>query len=400
MSFFLDVIPVDDARKIITGIAPTMPTENLPLAQSQNRILAVDTVPATDIPGFSRSVVDGYALLSSDTIGASESMPAMLTLRGRIQMGKEPETAISAGECIYIPTGGMLPDGADAVAMIEYCEVMGEEVLVQRAVAPGENWIFRGEDFSTEGVLIPRGTRLSSRHCGVLAANGVAEVSVSRQPVVGIISTGNELISIDKEPVAAQVRDANTYLCAGFVTDHGGIPRPYGIVRDERGALHDVLETAVAECDIVLVSGGSSKDDRDMCADTIAEMGEVLVHGIAIAPGKPTIIGRAGTVPVIGLPGHPASAYVVLIALVADLLHRATGENAEPLTRTVVLAENVPSARGREDYVRMALEPDGARPIFGKSGLLNTLIRSQALLRVPAEREGYETGDEVEVILW
>ena len=161
MSFFLDVILVDDARKVITGIAPAMPTENVPLAHSQNRILAEDTVPATDIPGFSRSVVDGYALLSSDTVGASESMPAMLASRGRIRMGEEPDTAIQAGECIYIPTGGMLPEGADAVAMIEYCEVVGDEILVQRALAPGENWISRGEDFSTGDVLIPRGTKLS-----------------------------------------------------------------------------------------------------------------------------------------------------------------------------------------------------------------------------------------------
>jgi molybdopterin molybdotransferase len=316
-------------------------------------------------------------------------------------MGSPGAGKVSPGQCVYVPTGAVLPEGADAVAMIEYAEQVGDEVLVRRPVAYGENVLFRDEDFTKGAAVLAKGRRLSPQDVGVLAAAGCTSVPVVQVPVIGIISTGNELVPAGEVPAPGQIRDANSHLCAAFVRERGCRPRHYGIVRDERDAFRSVMERAVAECDAVLISGGSSKDDRDMAAAVIGELGEVLVHGIAIAPGKPTIIGRSCGKPVIGLPGHPASAFIVLLVVVSHLLAVLCGEAGVKFRRhTAVLAANVPSSKGREDYVRVRLDGDRAVPVFGKSGLLNTLVQSDGVIRVPAGAEGFEEGTTVEVILW
>jgi molybdopterin molybdotransferase len=285
--------------------------------------------------------------------------------------------------------------------MIEHAEQIGGEVLVRRAVAYGENVLFFNEDFARGDTVCPEGKRLSPRDIGVLAAAGCTTVPVVRMPKIGIISTGNELVPISKKPLPGQVRDVNSYVVASFVQEQGGTPLLFGIIRDDRDALRAAISRAAVECDAVLISGGSSKDDRDMVAAVIGEQGEVLVHGIAISPGKPTIIGKCGTTPVIGLPGHPASAYIVLIAIVRHLLSRMTGETESNIrVMQATLGQNVPSSKGREDYVRVAVRDGIATPVFGKSGLLNTLVQSTGVVRVPADSEGLETGTPVEVILW
>ncbi|MDD3622674.1 MAG: molybdopterin-binding protein, partial [Methanofollis sp.] len=225
-------------------------------------------------------------------------------------------------------------------------------------------------------------------------------VPVKKVPVVGVISTGNEVVTADAPLAPGRVRDANSYLCAGFAREHGCEARRYGIIRDDPALLRPVLTQAVEECDVVLISGGSSKDVRDMSAGVIGELGTVLVHGIALSPGKPTIIGQVGTTPVIGLPGHPGSAYIVLTAIVAPILALAAGAPVPERRVRVRLAANIPSAKGREDHVRVKVEDGEAVPVFGKSGLLNTLVRSDGVVVVPATREGFEEGDEVEVVLW
>jgi molybdopterin molybdotransferase len=400
MSLFLSVVPVEKALIAVRDIGAAMPEERLSLMDAHDRILSADVSANTDIPGFSRSVVDGYAVVAADTTGASEAIPAILRLRGKVAMGIPESPAVDPGGCVYVPTGGILPEGANAVAMVEYSEEVGDDVLVHRPLAPGENMVARGEDFRSGEVVVHAGTRLSPRDLGVLAAIGCAKVPVSVPPRIGILSTGNELVPVSEVPGPAQVRDANSYLCSAFVRERGGIPVPFGIVPDDREALKEHLERALNECDAVLLSGGSSKDERDICAATIADMGEVLIHGIAIAPGKPTIIGRARGKPVIGLPGHPASAFVVLMVIVNELMRAMTGERTGPRTVAARLAAPVPSARGREDYVRVAFAEGMAIPLFGKSGLLNTLVKSKGVIKVPASREGLEPGEEVEVILW
>jgi molybdopterin molybdotransferase len=226
-------------------------------------------------------------------------------------------------------------------------------------------------------------------------------VTVAKKPVIGIISTGNELVPVSATPGPGQVRDANAPMIAAYLSGFGCIPRLYGIVRDERESFENALAKALPECDVILLSGGSSKDDRDMTAGVITGRGEVLVHGITLAPGKPTIIGRIGKTPVFGLPGHPASAYVVVLVIVRPLLAHMLGETGRSLVTTkATLATNIPSQKGREEYVRVRLEDGIAHPLFGKAGLLNTLVQSDGLVRIPAGQEGWEKGSTVEVILW
>jgi len=402
MSRFLNVIPVAEAVATVIRISCKPSMETVPVESVTGRILAAAVTADTDIPGFDRSVVDGYAVRAADTAGAGDAIPALLHSAGRIAMGRQDaKISVGPGTCAYIPTGGVLPAGADAVVMVEYTEEASDTVLVKKSVSHGENVLLCDEDFKKGETVFLAGRRVSPQDAGVLAACGCATVPVAKKPVVGIISTGNELVPVTMVPGPGQVRDANASMLAAYLTEYGCVPRLYGIIADEREAFDAILTRALPECDIVLLSGGSSKDDRDMTAAVIAAMGEVLVHGIAIAPGKPTIIGRIGGKPVFGLPGHPASAFVVLIAIVRPLIDRMLGI-PRPLQRTkmATIAVNIPSQRGREEYVRVRLDNGVATPLFGKSGLLNTLIRSDGLIRIPAGAEGLEQGSVVEVILW
>jgi molybdopterin molybdotransferase len=401
MSLFLQLVSVSKAVAEIRNLAVKCGDESVPLLEAFHRILARDVHADVDIPGFTRSIVDGFAVRAADTTGSGDAIPSMLNLQGRVAMGVSLNHRIKSGDCIYVPTGGILPEGADAVVMIEHAEQLGEEILVKKPVAHGENVLFFNEDFSSGEVVCNKGRRLTSQDIGVLAAAGCTDVPVVKIPRVGIISTGNELVQVSQKPMPGQVRDVNSYVVASFVREHGCRPVLYGIVRDDREALRSAISHATVECDAVMISGGSSKDDRDMVAAIIAERGSVLVHGIAIAPGKPTIIGKCDGKPVIGLPGHPASAFIVLIAIVRHLITAMTGETGSNMqTFQATLGQNVPSSKGREDYVRVAVKDGIATPLFGKSGLLNTLVRSTGVIRVPAESEGLETGTQVEVIVW
>ncbi|HXW98337.1 MAG TPA: gephyrin-like molybdotransferase Glp, partial [Methanomicrobiales archaeon] len=381
-------------------IAPQPGEEEVPLARALGRVLAYDVHAREDIPGFARSTVDGYAIRAADTAGAGEAIPAILRTTGELTMGSPAMKPLLPGSAVYIPTGAMLPDGADAAVMIEYTEQIGDEILVKRPAAPGENVILGDEDFPKGSRVLPRGRILSPREIGILAATGFERVPVYRRPLVGILSTGNELVPVRDTPGPGQVRDANGPMCAAFVESAGCVAKPYGIVRDDRDSLGEAFDRAIGECDAVLISGGSSKDTRDLAASMVAVKGEVLVHGIAVAPGKPTIIGKAGGRPVIGLPGHPASAYVILHALGRPLFAAMAGSQVVERRTPAVLAENIPSQKGRTEFVRVRVRDGRAYPCFGKSGLLNTFAGSDGLVQVPAEREGFEAGETVEVTLW
>lgn len=400
MSRFLSVISVREAVRIITAIAPSPKTETIPLFDAANRVLAAEIISDVDIPGFDRSTVDGYAVFASDTIGANESIPSMLALSGRIAMGEDRQLSLQHGSCMYIPTGGALPFGADAVVMIEYCEELGDQILICRPVSVGENRVSKGEDFGSERPAIRAGTSISSRVMGVLAACGCNTVPVSSRPRIGIISTGNELVRVEEKPTGGEIRDVNTWLCSGFISEEGGIPVLYGIIPDDHSSLTQALDQALTSCDAVLISGGSSKGERDMCADIIASRGEVLVHGIAISPGKPTIIGTAQGKPVIGLPGHPASAYIILLIIVREFLRKMAGNTFYEKTIHLPLMVPVKSVQGREDYIRGVFGGKYIVPVLGKSGLTNTLLQSDGVIKIPSSVEGYEAGEIVEVIPW
>lgn len=400
MNRFLSVISVREAVRIIGAIAPSPKTELIPLSDAVNRVLAEDIISDVDIPGFDRSTVDGYAVFASDTIGASESIPAMLLLSGRIEMGENRQLSLKHGSCMYIPTGGALPFGADAIVMIEYCEELDDQILIHRPASIGENRVSKGEDFGSDRPAVRAGTGISSRVMGVLAACGCNMIPVSSRPRIGIISTGNELVQVDEKPTGGEIRDVNTWLCSGFIEEEGCTPVLYGIIPDDYNSLSQALDQAVSSCDAVLISGGSSKGERDMCADIIASRGEVLVHGIAISPGKPTIIGTAQGKPVIGLPGHPASAYIILLIIVRELLKKMTGNSFYEKKIHLPLMIPVKSVQGREDYIRGVFDGKYIVPVLGKSGLTNTLLQSDGVIKIPSSVEGYEAGEIVEVIPW
>ncbi|NMA88436.1 MAG: molybdopterin molybdotransferase MoeA [Methanoculleus bourgensis] len=402
MTGFLRLISVIEAIHIINRISPAVGTEYVPLTAAYGRVLAEDVQADTDIPGFDRSVKDGFAVNSADTVRASEAAPVPLTRVGRVAMGRGGNgLAIRPGECAYIPTGGALPKGADAVVMLEYCQDLGETVLAGRQVSPGENIIRADEDYARGEGVLAAGKLLMVQDIGVLAAVGVSRVAVRKRPVIGIVPTGVELVPPDQVPDAGEVRDVNSYLCGAFVEEMGGVPRYYDIVRDDRAELAALLSSALDECDAFLITGGSSKDDRDITADVIGLLGEVLAHGMALAPGKPTIIGKIGHAPVIGIPGHPASTRVVLAVLAAPLLQSLSGcTGRREAKQKAILTRNIPSERGREEYVRVKLLGDEAVPLFGKSGLLNTLVESDGLIRILQGCEGLEAGSEVDVTLW
>jgi len=402
MSRFLQALSVEEAVAAAVRIAPSPVPEEIAADEAPGRVLCGDVIAADDIPGFDRTVVDGYAVRAEDTAAATESAPALLRCTGRTAMGETGSTLpVTPGTCVYVPTGGVLPEGATAAVMVEYTEISGDTVLVKRPVAFGENVLRHDEDYQRGAVVLPAGRRLSPQDTGVLAACGRTTVTVAKKPLVGILSTGNELVPVSATPRPGQVRDANAPMIAAYLREYGCIPKIYGIVQDEKTSFEAALSKALPECDVVLVSGGSSKDDRDMTAGIIAGRGEVLVHGIALAPGKPTIIGKIGTTPVFGLPGHPASAYVVLLVVVRPLLARMLGESRSSLvTARITLGTSIPSQKGREEYVRVRLEDGVAYPIFGKSGLLNTLVQGDGLIRIPAHCEGLEEGSTVEVVLW
>ena len=399
---FLKLITVDEAIAIAKSIVNDIQEEYVSIDDAYGRVLFRDVKSDVNIPGFDKSWKDGYAVIAADTTNATESIPAMLKLKGRIPMGIGEKQSIKRGECLNIPTGGRMPDGADSVVMIEYTDEVAGDILVKRPVAVGENLIFEGEDFSEGQVVFSKGRVLSASDIGALAAIGCASVPLRKKPVVGIISTGIEIVPVTKKPDIGEVRDVNSYLCSAFSKKYGCIPKHLGIVRDDAEEMKELLVKAKDECDLILISGGSSKDIKDVTAQAVYSVGEVLAHGVMLAPGKPTIIGRIGKTPVIGIPGHPAATYMVLSVIARHLIRELAGlsEENESLLKALLLT-NISSEKGREEYVRVRITDDKkAEPLFGKSGLLNTIVESDGVIKISAGCEGIEAGEEVEVYLW
>jgi len=376
--------------------------EKVTLAESLGRVVAQD-IPATyALPHFRKSTMDGMAVRAADTFGASESMPALVQCHREVRMGEAPTEPLGQGTGILMPTGGMLPEGADAVVMVEHLEHFGEELYgVTKAVAPGENLIAIGEDVIEGEVILSKYKQIRAQEMGLLAAQGVIQVPVWPRFRVGILSTGDEIISPEQEPRPGQSRDINGYTLLGQALACGALARHYGIVKDNLEELRSVLTTMLEENDIVLLSGGSSVGSRDLSAQLIDELGEpgLLFHGLALRPGKPTIGGVIAGKLIFGLPGHPASAMVVFDAIVrpwldASVLHA----QVDPLPKGT-LTQNIHSGSGREEFVRVRLISDGddwrVEPIRGKSGLIRTMVLADALVHINLDTEGIEAGKDV-----
>lgn len=390
-----------------------LPPEQVPLAQGLGRILARDITAPEPLPPFARATMDGFAVRARDTFGCSDSEPALLTLTGEIAMGSAGTgLALQPGQTAAIWTGGALPAQADSVVMVEYTHRLDERTVeIQRPVAPGDNVILPGEDYAQTAVVLGRGHQLRPQDLGVLAGIGSTMVEVHRRPRVAIISTGDELVPPDQQPEPGKIRDINSTTLAALVEECGGEPVTLGITSDILEELTAVCRKALAlPADVVLLSGGSSVGRRDFTLEAFArlERTEVLAHGVSIRPGKPTILARRDNVAFFGLPGHVGSAIVVFHLLVRPLLRRLAGSaTAAGLRRiSAITSEQIPSAIGREDYVRVTLHQENihariiATPVYGKSGLLNPLVRSDGLLIIHRDTEGLDEGEDAEVLLF
>ena len=409
MPEFLELLPPPDALKVLLShIIPEPQTEQIETTAALGRVTAFSVNAPYSLPTFPRSTVDGYAVRAADTFGANDSLPAYLTLVGQVPMGAPAGLSLAAGQCALIHTGGMLPDRADAVVMVEYSQsARPAEVEVLRAAAPGENVLKVGEDVVAGQEVIPAGVRLRPPEIGGLMALGLNRVSVARRPRVGLLSSGDEVVPPEVELGLGQVRDVNSYSLGALIEQAGGIPVRYGILPDHSEALRVAAARALGDCDVVIITAGSSASSRDLTAAVIDSLGRpgVLVHGVDVRPGKPTILAVCDGKAVIGLPGNPVSALVIAGLFVVPVLRILLGLQAgRPTPRlSACLTTNLPSQAGREDWVAVRLQesPQGylAEPVFGKSNLIFTLARADGMVRIPPEATGLEAGQVVEVYL-
>lgn len=409
MPEFLDLTPAEVARNVIReALHVSIKEEEIPTQAALGRVTTTQIAAPYPLPPFTRSSVDGYALRASDTFGASESLPAYLQLVGEVAMGVQAGISLDPAQCCLIHTGGMLPNGADAVLMLEHAQVsrLGE-IEVYRPVAYGENVIIAGEDVQAFDVVVRSGTRLRPAEIGGLLSLGITQVKVASKPRVAIISSGDEVISPEDNLEPGKVRDTNSYSLSALVEGAGGIPVRYGIVPDDDQVLYQVALQAVAECDLLVITAGSSASSRDYTASVINRLGKpgVLVHGINIKPGKPTILGICNGKPVIGLPGNPVSALIIARLYLLPVLDLMLGLQEQEIQPHIIarLTLNLPSQAGREDWLPVRLEKAEsgyiAEPVFGKSNLIFTLARAHGLVRIPPETTGLSSGELVRVYL-
>lgn len=408
MPEFLTLLPPDLAReKLLSQLIPLQRATLIETAAALGRVTAEDVLAPHPLPEFPRSTVDGYAVKARDTFGASDSLPGYLKLAGEVPMGAAPSFAIRPGECALIHTGGMLPEGADAVVMLEYTQQVGGEIEILRAVAGGENLIRVGEDVQQGQRVIPRGTLLRPAEIGGLMALGITSLRVANKVSVGLISSGDEVIPAEQSPAPGQVRDINAHTLSALVQRSGGEAVYYGIVPDDVESLRFAAQKALAECDVVVITAGSSASTRDMTAEVIASLGQpgVLVHGINTRPGKPTILGVCDGKAVIGLPGNPVSALVNGGLFVVPVIEKLLGLPSDRPKASIParLTVNLASQAGREDWwpVKLIRGEAGwlAEPIFGKSNLIFTLAAADGLIKIHPDATGVSAGEIVEVFL-
>ena len=378
--------------------------ESVPLTAAAGRTLSEDIIAEEYVPDFNRSTVDGYAVRAADTFGCSDAIPAILSLQGEIRMGEDAGFALLRENCAYVPTGGALPEGADCAVMLEYTEDYGDGTIgILKPGAPGMNVIFRGDDVYPGKVVLQAGRVLSAQDIGALAAIGRTVVPVQRRLKIGVISTGDELVPPGQKPLPGQVRDVNTALLSALLTEQGAEVHSYGIIVDDEDLLRETVTRAVQECDAVLLSGGSSVGVKDASCRIIESLGELLLHGIALKPGKPTIMGRAGNKPLIGLPGHPVAAFVVARLFVVPLLDRLSGRERPLWSVTAELSESVGANHGRAQVNPCRLiRQDGrvlALPIRSKSGLITQLAGADGFFCIERDCEGLPKGAPVQVYL-
>lgn len=383
--------------------------EILPFEDCLGKVLAEDLVSRDSIPGFRKSTVDGYAVIAQNTQGVTESIPVFLEVVEEVAIGMAPRKTLQSGQAIYVPTGGMLPEGADAMVMVEYCEKFDDtSIAVYNSVSPGRNIIAEGEDIHTGNVFLEKGKKLRAQEIGVLSATGVTEAKVYKPWKITVISTGDELVDASQIPEKGQTRDINTYSISAISRNHGFRIVERKVLKDDKALLTETIQSAMKESDVVVCSGGSSQGEKDYTAAVMDELshGGVFTHGIALKPGKPTILGydeESETV-LVGLPGHPAAAMMVFELFVIWLYRQMTGQKEAPAT-VARISENVAAAGGKTTCIFVELSPNEegmytAKPILGKSGLMTTLTRSDGYTLIDADDEGLKKDQWIRVTLF
>lgn len=410
MDFFEVITPDEGVRLVLKALRHfRLDCERVTVQDALGRVLSHDVMASDDIPGFDRSTVDGYAVISADTFGSSEAIPAFLSVIGEVYMGRHAEQTVGPGEAVRVSTGSMLPDSADAVVMIEHTEDIGGEMIgITKGVAPGENLVRRGQDLARGEPIMLKGKRLGPSDLAGLAGSGHETVEVFKRPCVAVLSTGDEIVPVYETPGPGQVRDMNSVGLGAMALQDGAEVIHLGLVKDDQRALKERITSTRDSWGTLLVSGGSSVGSRDVTLKVLSEIGPpgILAHGLALKPGKPTILGMSGSKPVFGLPGHPASALVAYAAVVRPVILALGGEtNAKPWLPSVSakMTRNIASPVGRVDIVRVKLfeGDDGllASPVLGGSALISPFIRADGYVKVPLGKNGLVAGEEVGVFL-
>ena len=399
----LNVVTREEAVRIILEKIPeAADVETVGLPDALGKVVAEDILSPEDLPAYARSTVDGFAVHAADTYGCSEALPAMVTYAGKVLMGEDEKRVLPKGSCMQVPTGGQVPEGADAVVMVEHSEDLGDEFrYMLKPVAPGENVNAKGDDIALGGVAVPKGTLIEPRHTAVLAALGISELKVRKPLTVGILSTGDELVDYTETPKGTEIRNINSVTLAAAVQALGCIAKTYPIVPDEEDALRAAIDTVRRECDFLIISGGSSVGERDNVNRVLASFGEVFFHGVALKPGKPTMFAMLdGDVPAFGLPGHPAAAFYTFHLFAKPAILKRRGAIAVPRYVEAELSQKVPSNHGREEILGVALENGKAVPLPAKSGVVSVLSKADGTITIPRDLEGLERGAKVKVLLF
>lgn len=379
--------------------------EEIHISKAVGRILDEDIYSRLDVPHFRRSTVDGFAVLAKDTYGANESLPAFLQVIGEVHMGKEADVIISPGKTAYVPTGGMIPSGADSVVMVEYTERLDEEnIAIGRPTALKENIIDIGDDIKIDEKVLNRGSRIRPQDIGVLTSIGLDRVKLSKLPRISIISTGDEILAPSEKVKPGQIRDINTYTLAAMAEEAGCCVTNKIALQDEFEKLKDIVEESIDNNDIVIISGGSSVGTKDITSKVINSIGEpgVFVHGVAIKPGKPTILAKVKNKAVFGLPGQPVSAMIVFKVFVEYFIKHIQGIDTDiEYTVDAIFSSNIHSAQGKETYQMVTIEKDEgeylAAPVYGKSGMISLMSRAAGYIKIEADKEGIVKGEKVKV---
>jgi len=398
---FKSLISLDEALAIcIDSVNPVAAREPLPLERSRGRVSSAKVLATISVPLTDRAAMDGYAVRAADTYGAGRFKAKILQRIETLYADSIPGKRVSKGRCVEVATGSTIPEGADAVVMVEDTEKKGDRIHVHSPVHPGENISPEGEDIRKGDEVISEGEVLSPAKIGALAAIGVKRISVYRKPVVAVLATGDEVIEPGKPIHPGQVYDINAYTLSAVIEENGGEPKRFPRAPDDIESLRASLRRA-ARCGLVVFSGGSSVGEKDLIMDVLRELGDVKFHGVAVKPGKPTVFGRVGKTPVLGMPGYPTSclsnAYMILVPMLrkmARLPPKMENTIELPLSRRVV------SAIGRAEFHTVKIEKGKAVPVYKESGAITSMANADGYIRIPANVDLVEAGEVVQVILF